>query len=109
MSWSNIWSLSKRRRKYIIDKFILERKTEVKRPTLNKDIRNIKTFVIWCKKKRYLNGQIELKELKIDEKPVKSLNSKQIRKLLKALRLYPSMKIRVLLALGTGLRREYYN
>ena len=30
-----------------IDKFILQRGTEVKRPTLNKDIRNLKTFINW--------------------------------------------------------------
>jgi len=34
-----------------IDNFILQRSTEVKRPTLNKDIRNLKTFVNWCRKK----------------------------------------------------------
>ncbi|MHC4702735.1 MAG: hypothetical protein ACYTFQ_19400, partial [Planctomycetota bacterium] len=37
-----------------IDKFILDRGREVKRSTLNKDIRNLKTFVNWCRKNRYL-------------------------------------------------------
>jgi len=58
----------------VIDKFILERTNEVKRATLNKDIRNIKTFVYWCREQRYLNGNLKLKELKIEERPVKSLN-----------------------------------
>jgi len=89
----------------VIDKFIFERTTEVKRPTLNKDIRNIKTFVIWCKEHRYLNGNLRLKELKLDEKPVKSLNNAQVKSLLKAAEFHYSMKIRILLALGTGLRR----
>lgn len=89
----------------VIDKFILERGTEVKRPTLNKDIRNIKTFVIWCREQRYLNGNLKLKELKVEECPVKSLNDLQIKKLLKATGPYPAMKMRVLLALATGLRR----
>ena len=88
-----------------IDKFILQRGTEVSRPTLNKDIRNLKTFINWCKKKRYINNQIELRELKEEEKPVRSLNGAEIKKLLKATETYPSMKIRVLLALATGLRR----
>ena len=88
-----------------IDKFILQRGIEVSRPTLNKDIRNLKTFINWCKKKRYINNQIELKELKEEEKPVRSLNGAKIKKLLKATEPYPSMKIRVLLALATGLRR----
>jgi integrase len=88
-----------------IDKFILQRGTEVSRPTLNKDIRNLKTFINWCKKKRYINNEIELKELKEDERPVRSLNDTEIKKLLKATESYPLMTIRVLLALATGLRR----
>jgi integrase len=89
----------------IIDKFILERAKEVKRPTLNKDIRNIKTFVFWCREQRYLNGNLKLKELKIEERPVKSLSHTQIRQLLKEVEPYPAIKMRILLALGTGLRR----
>jgi len=89
----------------IIDDFILKRSPEVKRPTLNKDLRNLKTFVNWCRKNRYLNGELEIKELKVDEKPVKSLNDTQVKNLLKAAQPYPSMRIRILLALATVLRR----
>jgi len=89
----------------IIDKFILQRGEEVKRPTLNKDIRNLKTFVNWCRKKRYLNGEIDLKELKEDERPVKSLDVSQIRKLLSVTKSDLAIYMRVLLALGTALRR----
>ena len=89
----------------IIDKFILQRGFEVKRPTLNKDIRNIKTFVNWCKHNRYLNGNIKIKELKEEERPVRSLNDTQIKNLLKTAESYSAMKMRILLALGTGLRR----
>ena len=88
-----------------IDKFILQRGTEVSRPTLNKDIRNLKTFINWCRGNRYLNGNLKLKELKEEERPVRSLNDTEIKKLLKATEPYPSMKIRLLLALATGLRR----
>ena len=88
-----------------VDKFILQRGTEVSRPTLNKDIRNLKTFINWCKRKRYINNEIKLRELKEDERPVKSLNDVQIRNLLVAAKPYLPMKIRILLALGTGLRR----
>ena len=88
-----------------MDNFILERGTEVKRPTLNKDIRNLKTFINWCKKKRYINNEIELRELKEEEKAVRSLNDAEIRILLKVTEQYPAMKTRVLLALATGLRR----
>lgn len=89
----------------VIDDFILKRSPEVKRATLNKDLRNLKTFTRWCRKNRYLNGKLEIKELKLEERPVKSLNDAQVKSLLKAAQMYPSMKIRILLALGTGLRR----
>ena len=89
----------------VIDKFILQRGNEVSRPTLNKDIRNLKTFVNWCKKKRYISNEISLKELKEEERPVKSLNDIQVRNLLVTAEPCMAMKIRILLALGTGLRR----
>ena len=89
----------------IIDKFILQRGSEVKRPTLNKDIRNLKTFVNWCRENWYLNGKLKIKELKEDERPVKSLNDIQIKKLLMTAEPYPAMKIRILLAIAPGLRR----
>ena len=87
-----------------IDKFILQRSTEVKRSTLNKDIRNLRTFINWCRKKRYVNGEVEIRELKEDERPVKSLNDAQVRKLMSVAEPYRSIKMRILLALGTGLR-----
>ena len=96
---------SKQLTQNIIDKFILQRGSEVKRPTLNKDIRNLKTFVNWCRENRYLNGAVKIKELKEEERPVKSLNNIQIRMLLEATEPYQTMKMEVLLALGTGLRR----
>ena len=96
---------SKQLTQHILDKFILQRGKEVKRATLNKDIRNIKTFVYWCREQRYLNGNLKLKELKVEERPVKSLNDTQIKNLLKSAIPYPAIKIRIILALGTGLRR----
>jgi integrase len=88
-----------------IDKFILERGSEVKRSTLNKDIRNLRTFINWCRENRYLNGNLKIKELKEDERPVKSLNDIQIRNLLAASEPYQLIRMRILLALGIGLRR----
>ena len=88
-----------------IDGFILDRGKEVKRTTPNKDIRNIKAFIRWYQQKKYTNGSIKIKPLKEDERPVKSLNESQIVKLLSLSKLYPTLHMRVLLALGTGLRR----
>jgi integrase len=88
-----------------IDKFILQRGSEVKRSTLNKDIRNLRTFINWCRENRYLNGNLKIRELKEDERPVKSLNDAQVKKLIVVTEPYRSIKMRILLALGTGLRR----
>ncbi len=43
--------------------------------------------------------------MKEDERPVKSLNDVQVKKLMSAAGPYRSIKMRILLALGTGLRR----
>lgn len=88
-----------------IDKYILQRGKEVIRSTLNKDIRNLKAFVRWCRKNRYVNGEIEIRELKEDERPVISLSNTQIKKLLSTSKPYKALWMRILLALGTGLRR----
>jgi integrase len=88
-----------------IDQFILQRGQEVKRSTLNNDIRNLKAFIHWCRKNKYVNGEIEIKLVKEDERPVKSLSTTQIRKLLLTSKPYPRLRMRILLALGTGLRR----
>jgi integrase len=88
-----------------IDKFILDRGKEIMRSTLNKDIRNLRAFIHWCRKNRYLNGEIELSLLKEDELPVKSLSGSQIQELLTASIQFPALRMRILLALSTGLRR----
>ena len=83
----------------------MERGKEVKRTSLNKDIRNIKAFTRWCQQKKFTNGSIKIKPLKEDERPVKSLNESQIVKLMSLSKLYPILYLRILLALGTGLNR----
>ena len=88
-----------------IDKFVLDRGKEIKRRTLNKDIKNMRAFIRWCRKNRYLNGEIELSLLKEDERPVISLTLTQIQELLSASLQFPALRMKILLALGTGLRR----
>ena len=95
---------SKQIKQNAIDKFILKRGKEVIRSTVNKDIRNLRAFINWCRKNRYINGEIEIRELKEDERPVKSLSNAQIKKLLSTSKRHKTLKMRVLLALGTGLR-----
>jgi len=88
-----------------IDKYILERGKEVVRSTVNKDIRNLKAFINWCRGNRYVNGEIKIRLLKEDERPVKSLSNTQVKKLLSTSKPYKTLRMRILLALGTGLRR----
>jgi site-specific recombinase XerD len=84
-----------------IDKYILERGKEVIRSTLTKDIRNLRAFINWCRENRYVNGDIKVKELKEDERPVKSLSNTQIKNLLSTAKRHKTMWMRILLALGT--------
>jgi len=65
----------------------------------------LRTFINWCRKKRYVNNEIEIRELKEDERPVKSLSNAQVKKLMSVAEPYRSIKMRILLAIGTGLRR----
>ena len=65
----------------------------------------MRTFINWCRKKRYVNSEIEIRELKEDERPVKSLNDAQVKKLMSVAEPYQTIRMRILLALGTGLRR----
>ncbi len=95
---------SKQIKQNTIDKYILERGKEVVRSTVNKDIRNLKAFTNWCRENRYVNGEIKIRLLKEDERPVISLSHTQIKKLLSTSKRYKTMWMRILLALGTGLR-----
>jgi len=88
-----------------VDEFILERSKEVAKNTLNKDIRNITTFLNWASKNRYVATDLKIKELKVARKPVTALFPRQVRDLIKLVSQYPTLRLRVLLAVTTGLRR----
>jgi len=88
-----------------LDCFILERSREISKDTLNKDIRNIKTFLNWAAKNRYVSSDLKVNEIKVAKKPVTALFPKQVRDLIKLLSQYPTLRLRVLLAVTTGLRR----
>jgi integrase len=88
-----------------LDEFILERGKEISKGTLNKDIRNIKTFLKWAAKNRYVASDLAVKKIKVAQKPVIALYPKQVRDLIKLASQYPTLRLRVLLAVTTGLRR----
>ena len=64
----------------------------------------MRAFINWCRENRYVNGEIKIRELKEDERPVKSLSNTQIKKLLSTSKRHKTLRMRILLALGTGLR-----
>ena len=85
--------------------FVLRRSEEVGKNTLNKDIRNVHAFLNWATKNRFVASGLEIKKVKVPQKPVVSLSPKQVRDLLIATECYPTVRLRVLLAVTTGLRR----
>lgn len=90
----------------IIDRFIVHRiESQASRWTVNKDIGNLKSFISWCQKQRYLPDGFFLKKIKVERRIVKALTTEQIRAILTAC---PSLawRIRVLLSLTTGLRKN---
>jgi len=88
-----------------LDTFILKRSEEVGRSTLNKDVTNLHTFLNWSVKNRYVASGLEIKKVKVSQKPVVSLSPKQVRDLIMLASKYPTLRLRVLLAVTTGLRR----
>jgi integrase len=96
---------SKRINQNALDKFVLDRGSEVKRTTLNKDIRNLNTFLHWAVKNRFSAPGLEVKKMKVAQKPVTALTAQQVQALLVTASKYPTVRLRVLLAVTTGLRR----
>ena len=88
-----------------LDAFVLKRSEEVDKSTLNKDIANLHAFLKWAEKNRLVTSGLEVKKVKVPQKPVAALSVKQVRDLLAASSRYPTLGLRVLLAVTTGLRR----
>ena len=87
-----------------VDTFVLKRSEEVRGNTLNKDIRNVHAFLNWAVKNRFVPSGLEIKKVKVPQKPVVSLSPRQVRYLLNAAERNPTMRLRLLLAVTTGLR-----
>ena len=96
----------------LVDKFIAHRLQFTGKPTVNKDMRNLRAFVRWAIKHRYMGFQanrIDWIMQKEAKRPPKALNVKQISNLLIAAKKYQrygdAWYIRVLLAVAAGIRR----
>ena len=88
-----------------LDTFVLKRGDEVGKNTLNKDIANVRAFLKWAAKNRFVASGLEVKKVKVAQKPVVALSVRQVRDLLTTAAKYPTLRLRVLLAVTTGLRR----
>jgi integrase len=88
-----------------LDMFVLKRSEEVEKNTLNKDIANLRAFLNWAAKNRFVTSGLEIKKIKVPQKPVVALTVQQVRDLLTTAARYPTLRLRVLLAVTTGLRR----
>jgi integrase len=88
-----------------LDAFVLQRSEEVGKTTLNKDITNLHAFLNWAVKNRFVNSGLKVKKVKVPQKPVIALSVQQVRDLLMTAAKYPTLGLRVLLAVTTGFRR----
>jgi integrase len=88
-----------------LDAFVLKRSEEVEKNTLNKDITNLHAFLNWAVKNRLVASGLEIKKVKVAQKPVVALTVQQVQDLLTTVAKYPTLRLRVLLAVTTGLRR----
>jgi len=89
-----------------LDTFVLKRSGEIKKNTLNKDIKNLHAFLRWAVKNRFVSPDLKVKKVKVAPKPVTSLSPQQVKKLITIASKYPTLRLRILLAVTTGLRRS---
>jgi integrase len=89
----------------VLDQFILDRSQEVQKSTLSKDIRNLNAFLNWAAKNRFVASGLQVKKVKVPQKPVIALSPGQVKDLLSVASRYPTQRLRLLLAVTTGLRR----
>ncbi len=89
-----------------LDAFVLKRSEEAGKSTLNKDITNLRAFLKWAARNRFVAAGLEIRKVKVPQKPVAALSVPQVRDLLTAASKYPTLRLRVLLAVTTGLRRD---
>ncbi|MHC4110028.1 MAG: tyrosine-type recombinase/integrase [Planctomycetota bacterium] len=88
-----------------LDTFILKRGGEIGKNTLNKDIKNLNAFLKWAAKNRFVAPDLNIKKVKVAPKTVTSLSAQQVKELITIASIYPTLRLRILLAVTTGLRR----
>jgi len=87
-----------------LDTFVLKRSGEIGKNTLNKDIKNLHAFLMWAAKNRFVAPDLKVRKVKVAPKPVTSLSSQQVKNLITIASKYTTLRLRILLAVTTGLR-----
>jgi len=88
-----------------LDNSVLKRSGEIGKNTLNKDIKNLHAFLKWASKKRFVAPDLKVRKVKVPPKPVTSLSAQQVKKMIIMASKYPTLRLRILLAVTTGLKR----
>ncbi|MBN2314301.1 MAG: hypothetical protein JXM79_10250 [Sedimentisphaerales bacterium] len=84
----------------------MKRSGDIKKNTLNKDIKILHAFLKWAMKKRFVDPDLKVKKVKVAPKPVTSLSIQPVKKRITMASKYPTLRLRILLAVTTGLRRS---
>lgn len=96
----------------LIDKFIDYRLSQVSRVgeekkispfTINKDLRNLKSFILWGKDVDYFRGRFRIHPLKIDKKAVRRLSNEEVKALITGCT-NPELRLGIIIAVYSGLR-----
>ncbi len=90
-----------------INGFIAQRRKKVANATINKDIRNLKTFLKWCRENRYISKNLlKWPMQKVYEPAVDTLNKTEVDNLLIAANNQSyEWYLAILLAVSSGLRK----
>lgn len=93
---------------HLLELFIRKRKRQISVNSLNHELRNIKAFLRWSRKRNYLLTDVEVRQLPVPESEPTSFTENQVLRLLAAADKLnmPDMKLRIQIAMSTGLRRS---
>jgi len=89
----------------IIDYRLHLQKQGLSQNTINKHLRNLKAMCNWGKQRHYISPDIQITKTKSSPKQPRILSDTEVRELLIACGDDPHWRMRILLALCTGLRR----
>lgn len=88
-----------------LGQFMLERRKQGKGSTLDRDINNLRVFLNWAAKKRYIADDLMVERVRVAQIPVAALSCAQVKRLLITTSTHPTIRLRILLAVTTRVWR----